>query len=501
MQGSGFKAVIIFLLLSVLAFIAGSLAADSASSALIPLLLVVGIFFLVYLGKNCWVLLFVIPPVATAIDLPFLRQFPVAFLVCGVVLLYMFMLRVMGYIKLRWNGDTGVDILTVIFFAYFLHTWVRHPVTIEALTSITDYGADVIVGGREYVWCIGAIICYIALSLIDVKSDSMLRVLKWGFWLSFVFVVFACARNLITENVEIEGEISNSRFGAFMGVSSELFRFLVAKYSVVGIALSPWKIVISLVCLVGVALSGFRSALLGLAVYSSVVSLLYRQLIFLILCIVASWGTIVYLSSADALSDLPHGVRRSISAIPGVEFTNDSAASDAQGSSEWRYEMWEWAMDPNKGYIHDYVWGDGFGRSTLEMQSYRISIAFGLMRAGDNKYFAANREWHNFVIAAIHTTGYVGVILAVSWLLYLSYRMIVLSMNMWKMRHREYAYMIFLKTIVFSLTFWISAADYKQFFYLFYSAAIYKCIYVSMKKENLISKSAKKELYKPLIMR
>ena len=120
MEGAGFRSLIIFLLLAILAFVAGSLASENAVGALAPTGIILGLFFLIYLGKNCWVLVFIVPPVLSVVDLPFLKGFPLAYVVCGIVLFYMLILYMMGYVKIKWNGVLLIDIATLIFYLYFV---------------------------------------------------------------------------------------------------------------------------------------------------------------------------------------------------------------------------------------------------------------------------------------------------------------------------------------------------------------------------------------------
>ena len=47
-MGGAFKNIIIFLLLAILAFVAGSLASDGAQVAMMPIVLILGSFFLIY---------------------------------------------------------------------------------------------------------------------------------------------------------------------------------------------------------------------------------------------------------------------------------------------------------------------------------------------------------------------------------------------------------------------------------------------------------------------
>ena len=114
MEGAGFRSLIIFLLLAILAFVAGSLASENAVGALVPTALVLGLFFLIYLGKNCWVLVFIVPPIFSVVDLSFLKGLPVPYIICGIILFYMFILYMMGYVRIRWNGVLLIDVITLL---------------------------------------------------------------------------------------------------------------------------------------------------------------------------------------------------------------------------------------------------------------------------------------------------------------------------------------------------------------------------------------------------
>ncbi|MBR3696080.1 MAG: hypothetical protein IKL98_07545, partial [Akkermansia sp.] len=362
--------------MAILAFVAGSLASENAVGALAPTAVILGLFFLIYLGKNCWILVFIVPPVLSTIDLSILRGFPVAFMVCGVVLVYMLLLSMMGYLKLKWNYVPIIDYFTLVLCIYFLSTWVRHPVEINAFVSITDFGEDSIVGGKEYIWCIGAIVCYVALSLVPIQLSILLKIMKWTFWLSFIAACFMCAKGLITGNVNIGEEAANTRFGAFAGVSYSLFYILFAKYSFVGVILSPWKLAMGGFCIVGVALSGYRSGIIGLCIYIFFIASVYRQLIILIVLSFSLWGALIYLSyeNENLFDDVPHGVKRALTVVPCVEINDRKIEQDAQSSSEWRLKMWRLALDSSKGYIKDYTWGDGFGISTIDEKQRRVSV-------------------------------------------------------------------------------------------------------------------------------
>ena len=501
MNNAGFKSLIVFALLAIFAFIAGSLASENTTSALAPMAILLGLFFLLYLGKNCWILVFIVPPVLSTINLSILRNFPVAFLVCGIVLVYMLLLNMMGYFKLKWNGVAVIDIMTAVLCVYFLSTWVRHPVTIQALTSITDFGADTMVGGKEYVWCIGAIICYISLSLVPIKLPTLLKTMKWAFWLSFIFACIMCAKGIVTGNVNLGEEVATTRFGAFADVSSKLLQLMIFKYSVIGIAVSPWKLCIVVSGFLGIALSGFRSYALNYALLFVIGSFIYRQLIIFFVITLASWGIIVYMSHEGAFEDIPFGIKRVLSAVPGVEFENEKAAKEAEGSSEWRYKMWRWAMDSSKGYIHDYVWGDGFGLSVREEQLRRISFGLGLKSRVASETYAERGEWHNGAISIVQQTGFVG--LALVCILFISYSVLVLyvCMRLVRICDKEYIYIALLSIVPNIILIFYLPNDYIAVFSSFYAFALAKSVYRCMQDEGFIVQADAVKLYLPMLYR
>lgn len=501
MNSAGFKSLIVFALLAIFAFIAGSLASENTTSALAPMAILLGLFFLLYLGKNCWILVFIVPPVLSTIDLSILRNFPVSFLVCGVVLVYMLLLNMMGYFKLKWNGVAVIDIMTAILCVYFLSTWVRHPVTIQAFTSITDFGSDTMVGGKEYVWCIGAIICYISLSLVPIKLDTLLKIMKWAFWLSFVFTCIMCAKGLVTGNVNVGDEVMNTRFGAFAGISSLLVNFILAKYTFIGIILSPWKLALVGAGLFGLALSGFRGSLLGAAQFAILAAWAHRQLTVLIMGGVAIWGSLVYLAHEGIFDDMPYGVRRVLSSVPGVDFENDRAADDAYGSWEWRYEMWQWAMDPSKGYIDDYVWGDGFGMSLREERLRETAIRLGLAEAGSNKFYAERGVWHNGAISVIQTSGYIGLSLIVLWMVVVSYFVFLLIKELRFVPNCEYFYIPAFAFPLHIFGIFYGVGDWVIIFTFFYIVSLTKIVYGCLYAENKRYSSVRRYRYCPQLMR
>lgn len=503
MEGTGFKSIFVFLLLALLAFVAGSLASDSARDALVPSVIVLGLFFLVFLGKNCWWLIMVLPPVLQVLDFPILQKFPIPGALAAVILFYWFIMSVLGYAKFTWNGVKWVDISVLVFVSYFLFTWVRHPVTVLQLVSSTDF-RDVQIGGVDYFFCIGAIFYYLTLSVIPLKIESMLKALKVGFWLSVVATLFMCLKGLIIGNnvqTELADAVVSTRFSSFAPLGLKISYYIFSKYTILGIVLSPIKIFVLLVGLFGIAISGFRTYFMGIFVFVFVSSCIYKSLLSFFALGIILWGALVYLSYESVLEKLPYGVQRVATAVPGV-LQNEKAAMDAKGSVDWRVEMWEWALNPSKGYIKNYVWGDGFARSLSRQQKAEVASSLGLIDIASQKRFASQGMWHSGYITSIHRIGYVGLVLLVGMMisvLRISFSVLTALRNY---AECEYAYISLIALFVFVVNFFISAGSFTGVFSAFVvNSAISKIMYSVLKKMGKITSLFPRGGYIPLIMK
>lgn len=501
MEGTGFKSIFVFLLLALLAFVAGSLASDSARDALVPSLIVVGLFFLVFLGKNCWALVLILPPILQVLDFPILQKFPVIGALSAVMIFYWFIMSVLGYVKFTWNGNKYVDAALLIFFSYFLFTWLRHPVTVLALVSKTDFSVTE-VGGQDYIFCLGAICYYIFMSVIPLKLESVLKVLKIAFWVSLVVAIFMCVKGLLfgsSAQTELLESATTSRFGAFAPLSLNICYFLFAKYTFIGIILSPWKLALVFVAFLGLALSGFRSLFMQIAVYVTVASLVHKRILYFLFVSVFAWAGCVFLANEEVVEKLPFGVQRVLSSVPGIEIEN-KATRDAESSLKWRYKMWEWAFNPATGYIKDYTFGDGYGYSLARYQSRRVAAGFGLVYLGDNRLFAEDGQWHSGYITTIHRIGYVGLILMNVLMLIAIINSLRVCCALRLYKNGEYATLNLIALIPHAVVFFISAGTHMFFFneFVLYSV-LAKVISSILCRNGEMLPLFKKETYVPMI--
>ena len=506
MGGNLFKTIIAILMLALLAFLAGSLAADGAKQALMPVGLIIGLFVLLYLGKNCWWLVYAASVLTPLLGISLFANFPVAYALSAVLLVYWLVMYVVGQVKITWHALWPLDIITGIFLLYFMITWIRHPVYLNAMVDDLIADGDAQFGGKPYVWAVAAALVYIFISIVPVKLEELIKVLKVLTWFIIPLALLGAAKVILMGgSVTPAGEdmgtaISNSRFGAFVGVSRSVYILLVCKYSVLGFAMSPIKLAMLLFATLGIALSGFREQMMNAAVITFVSQWLHKQLsIFVVLCVIAYAG-VVYLSSEELLEDFPYGVKRVLSAVPGVKFKDNRAAGDAEGSIEWRVEMWKWALTPSMGYIKDYVWGDGFGVSSTGLRN-QSSRKFRGYVTDSNKDFARAGIWHNGAITAIHRTGYVGLAMVTCWFLIMLFYTFRLCWGVRCIVGREYICFFTIPLVSTVFLFYISAGEFELIFSYFINVLVMKVTYVLARERGLIQPLFARKVYVPLMHR
>lgn len=505
MGGNLFKTIVAIILLAALAFVAGSLAADGAKQALMPIGILVGLFVLVYLGKNCWWLVYAASILTPLLGISLFKNFPVAYALSAVLLFYWFIMYVLGQVKITWYGLAPLDVITGVFVVYFMTTWIRHPVYLNVLVDDLLAEGDVMMGGQPYVWAVAGTIVYIFISIVPIKLQTLIKTLKILVWLVLPLALLGAVKiYLLGGGVnEAEGEtmgeaISGGRFGAFSYLSSSVYTFLVIKYSCMGFITSPLKAGLLIMALGGMAVAGFREMMLHVALITIVSQWLQRQLSILIVLCLCVYGGLLYLSSESFLEDLPYGVKRVLTVVPGVEFKDTSAANNAKSTIEWRVTMWKWALTPSMGYIKDYVWGDGFGTSAQTLRRLVERRNRG-EQARTLRNHASGGGWHNGFITVLHRTGSVGLAIVVLWIVVVLYYALRFCRAFREVEGHEYLYFFLVPNISFLLRFCISSVTFADLFLYFFNVAIMKVAYVLARREGLIKPLFSGNQYVPMM--
>lgn len=503
-MGSGLvKTIVVLILLSALAFVVGSLSSDGLKSALAPVgLLVLGVS-LMCLGRYSWVLVFVLPSAASALDVSFIKQLPVAYVASCCLLVYWLMMYTMGYVKVTWHKGTVIDIATLIFSLYFAYTWVMHPVTVNALVNeITDTGYAMI-GGKEYIWLVFASFTYIFISIIPMDMERMGKLLRVCFWITIFFMVISVVKGDLFGAVKQANEATTGgagRVSNFVPLGFALFSYVVCKYDIVRILCSPWKLIVVASSAFGVAMGGFRNHILQLGLLGLFAQFLKRKFLLTLIPCGVCYVVLLFLGGAGMFDGMPYGVKRVLTAVPGVDVIDSRIAIEAKGSLDWRYQMWEWAMDPSSGYIKDYTWGDGFGQSAYWYRLYRINLNRGNVRYGDNKIFAKQGVWHSGPITAIHRTGYIGLCLVSLWALVAVFYTVRVCFFVRNCKYSEY-FLYYLFTMLLVVFRFVASGTFIDIFEGYFYLALVKMLFSLGIKSGQIKPLFDRQNYVPLMVK
>lgn len=260
-------------------------------------------------------------------------------------------------------------------------------------------------GGKQYYFIIAGIIAYFAFASQPIPRDrarryialfflgglvaggsTLIYYLGPGFY--FLFLVFPVGVAAVQAASDFSGGISRvAGLGAF---GSAFAYYLLAAHGIRGVLRSWWRplLIVGVVALS--SFGGYRSALVGFGLLFVALFLaegLVRTKLFPVILVVGvlAFGILLLVSTK-----LPRSVQRSLSFLPGLK-VDSFVRADAQGSLEWRLEMWR-AMLPD---LPKYFWlGKGYALNPTDIYlseqaarrfrtpSYQTSVVVGAYHSG-----------------------------------------------------------------------------------------------------------------------
>jgi hypothetical protein len=359
----------------------------------------------------------------SVLPLPFDVRQLVIILACG-----LFIPAIIFKSKMRKPTFESIDLWIWINILYIASAFFRNPVGVAAI------GGGARVGGKPYVDVILGLMAYLMLSrfLISPRFAGKLPIYmvlvsaftalaggigmlvpSVGFVLGKFYSTFLNSSSLVGGEA-VEAVMGETRLGFLTGFGSSLILFCISSVNPLQlIRIQNLKLLIFYCSgYIMILLGGFRNGIIAAALQSAAAIFIRDRFVgivkFLFLTFIITVGGILVSYSPV---NLPYTFQRALCFLPGN--WDETAKADAQGSSEWRFEMWKTALTSDK-YIKSKFFGDGFGFLREDFER-GVDIMYGRARLGANEsaqeQFLLDGDYHSGPVSSIRFVGYLGLVL------------------------------------------------------------------------------------------
>ncbi len=295
------------------------------------------------------------------------------------------------------------------------------------------FGGEVY-GGHKYFYVFGGIFGYFALSAHRIPLERKNLYLGLFFlggltafigdifpwlphWSYYIYEFFTYNQYYFSTNA-LEGEAV--RFSGAMGTALAVIFYMLARYGIRGIFLDgkPWRPIIFILFPIYGLLGGFRSfvALVGLTfALLFFLERLHRTRLMAVMVMAAILGGLALIPMA---SHLPYTFQRALAFLP-VKI-DPVARMDAQGSADWRFNMWQALLPQIPQYL---LLGKGYVISPLDYKFVMGPQASIRSTFGENEAMALAEDFHSGPISVVIPFGIWGCI-AFVWFLVAGIRVV-----------------------------------------------------------------------------
>lgn len=405
-------------------FLGSAVGRQDTMTAIIAVSVIVVILIFVGLGDNIWVLV----PVF-AIWSGHIPLLPLPFSVSNLAVGFGVFAWSLALAARRqsWNFHfTGIDIILLSIVAILAAGYFRNPIGVAAFSNGSNIGA------RPYIEVGIALAGYVMLSSQRARITIVEKLPRWALISAVVIglggmIAFLVPPIGIVMYQFYTGFLPNMSavldpYGgndAAVGRTSYTRAMAIAGAAYVGARCCPLFLVNprkwGLAALFGIAVlaalvSGFRSAFVAVGFYFVFASWLWLRGRGILVCVAVAVLGIGTIAIVQQLVPVHERIQRTLSFVPAN--WDRSVIEDAEGSTEWRLEMWETVLEGDN--IKNWWIGDGFGfpRSEMEYFSFlqRTNSATPEQMA---EYYTITGDLHSGPLSAIKFAGVFGLILYV----------------------------------------------------------------------------------------
>lgn len=414
------KAAIIVTLAAFAALYLGISAATAQFETVVWVLVSAVVITCISLGRKVWLLIPFMTALGIQLRIPgqpdsgLLGQL----LVLGFCL-PLFLMRKLPF-RLAW---TELEFWMLLVTAFVVQVYMRNPV------GLNIFGSES-VGAKPYAIYVICLITGLLLAGLQVPASD----LKWVLRLSILGGLLNLAVSIlgvfspyvgyytgagydrtVEANYENLGEAVDTgaatRIG-FLGIFGGNLSLWISSYiSPLRACIRPLWAILLLLALGAAMMSGFRNSIatVGLTFFIGIV---YRGgfsgVVVSILGVIAG---LALLASVNTFQPLPPNIQRSLTFLPGT--WEQRYRTDAEASSEWRFEIWREVLLTDRWIINKWL-GDGLGFTAAELAS-QMSNRKG-SRAGISGFdsqreaILTSGDYHSGPVQTIRTIGYFGLI-------------------------------------------------------------------------------------------
>lgn len=402
----------------VVAVIMGNLLVTDALTAAIWILCAGAVVITVYLERRIWLLIPFLGAVELSVRVP---SQPTTILLAQLwFIAFSLVLFLMRKLPCRIRF-TELEFWFLLISLFVLQAYIRNP------TGLNVFGGGS-VGGKPYVLFAINLVAALILSGLSVQPKELKTAVVLSIFGGLINLGVSIVGKFVPSvgfwtgtgdlragevNYEGVGKTYDagqaSRIGFLGSFARNASLWLSSFVSPLRACIHPLWGLLLVVTVVAAALSGFRNAVvtIGLTYF---VGLLYRGGFGAML--IAVFGGIlgvIFLAVGNMVAPFPPNIQRALSFLPGT--WEERYVDDAEGSSEWRFELWKEVLKSDK-YIHNKWFGDGLGFSAEDLQK---SIALSQSHAIGASGFDMHREsillsgdYHSGPVQTIRIIGYVG---------------------------------------------------------------------------------------------
>lgn len=295
--------------------------------------------------------------------------------------------------------------------------------------GLRSMGSEVY-GGKKYVMLIIGILSFFAISARPIpknKANFYITLYFGGAFLafisdlyplvppqlSFIYLVFPMSDRAMDEYGNYHLEFGVTRLFGIAGAGGAIFYWMLARNGIRDNFLSykPWRPLLLGASFVLILLGGFRSAIIGaLIIFGMIFFLekLHRTGMLLVLLMGGILGGVLLVPLAP---HLPYTFQRSLAWLPLN--INADARMDAEGSTQWRLDIWEALLPQVPKYL---MLGKGFSFTAETFNNYmgRDATFQRSLSAADNP-LALSSDFHSGPLSVVLSFGIWGVL---AWLWY-----------------------------------------------------------------------------------